>query len=65
MFDIIVGTSSLSTNGKALAEGVMTKELEGTLADLAKVIHPHPTLSKTVMKASHLPLGSSIHILRQ
>ncbi|MFA5524962.1 MAG: dihydrolipoyl dehydrogenase [Tissierellales bacterium] len=54
-----------STATDMIAEGVMTMELEGTLEDLARGIHPHPTLSETVMEAAHLALGSPIHTLKQ
>lgn len=54
-----------STATDMIAEGVMTMELEGTLEDLARGIHPHPTLSEIVMEAAHLALGNPIHTLKQ
>lgn len=54
-----------STATDMIAEGVMTMELEGTLEDLARGIHPHPTLSEAVMEAAHLALGNPIHTLKQ
>lgn len=53
-----------STATDMIAEGVMTMELEGTLEDLARGIHPHPTLSETVMEAAYVALGSPIHTLK-
>ena len=36
--------------------------LEATLEELARTMHPHPTLSETVMEAAHVTLGEPIHI---
>lgn len=53
-----------STATDMIAEGVMTMELKGTLEDLARGIHPHPTLSEIVMEAAHLALGNPIHTVK-
>ena len=39
-------------------------ELEGTVYELAKAIHPHPTLSEIVMEAAHGAIDKPIHIYR-
>lgn len=36
-----------------VSEIVTTMELEGTIYDVARVIHPHPTISELVMEAAH------------
>ncbi|MGC8877788.1 MAG: dihydrolipoyl dehydrogenase [Anaerolineae bacterium] len=36
--------------------------LEATLEELARTVHPHPTLSETIMEAAHVTLGEPIHI---
>jgi dihydrolipoamide dehydrogenase len=36
-----------------VSEIVTTMELEGTIYDIARVIHPHPTISELVMEAAH------------
>ncbi|WP_320045657.1 dihydrolipoyl dehydrogenase [uncultured Ilyobacter sp.] len=36
-----------------VSEIVTTMELEGTIYDIARVIHPHPTISEIVMEAAH------------
>jgi dihydrolipoyl dehydrogenase len=36
--------------------------LEATLEELARTVHPHPTLSETLMEAAHVALGEAIHI---
>ena len=44
-----------------ISEIVTTMELEGTIYDLAKVIHPHPSLSEIVMEAAHGAIDKPIH----
>ena len=36
--------------------------LETTLEELARTVHPHPTLSEVIMEAAHVTLGEAIHI---
>lgn len=48
-----------------IAEAVTTMELEGTVYDLAKAVHPHPTLSEVMMEAAHGAIGKPIHIFRK
>jgi len=36
--------------------------LEATLEEIARTVHPHPTLSETIMEAAHVALGEAIHI---
>lgn len=36
--------------------------LESTVEELARTVHPHPTLSEVVMEAAHVTLGEAIHI---
>lgn len=45
-----------------IQEAVMAMKLEGTVEDLAKTIHAHPTLSEAVMEAALNNLGIAIHI---
>jgi dihydrolipoamide dehydrogenase len=45
-----------------IAEAVTTMELEGTVHELARAIHPHPTLSEIVMEAAHGVVDKPIHI---
>ena len=47
-----------------IAEAVTTMELEGTVYDLAKAVHPHPTLSEIVMEAAHGAVDKPIHIFK-
>jgi dihydrolipoamide dehydrogenase len=36
--------------------------LETTLEELARTVHPHPTMSEVIMEAAHVALGEAIHI---
>lgn len=48
-----------------IAEAVTTMQLEGTVHDLAKAVHPHPTLSEIVMEAAHGIADKPIHIFEK
>ena len=36
--------------------------MEMTIEEMAKIIHPHPTVSEAIMEAAHLAHGKAIHI---
>lgn len=48
-----------------ISEAVTTMELEGTVFDLAKAVHPHPTLSEVMMEAAHGAIDKPIHIFKK
>lgn len=50
--------------GELIAEGVLAIEMGATVKDLALTIHPHPTLSETVMEAGELFYGHSSHLYK-
>jgi dihydrolipoamide dehydrogenase len=50
--------------GELIAEGVVAIEMGATAADLRLCIHPHPTLSETVMEAAEVFFGQSTHVYR-
>ncbi len=50
--------------GDLIAEGVLAIEMGAVAEDLAAVIHPHPTLSETVMESAELIFGSATHMHR-
>jgi dihydrolipoamide dehydrogenase len=59
----IIGTHILAYNASDLiAEIGVTMELEGTAFEIAKTIHPHPTLSEIVMEAAHGAVDKPIHM---
>ena len=47
--------------GELIAEGVLAIELGAVAEDVARTIHPHPTLSETVMEASEGVFGHAAH----
>ncbi|HEU5450966.1 MAG TPA: dihydrolipoyl dehydrogenase [Terriglobales bacterium] len=51
--------------GEMIAEGVLAVEMAATAKDVALSIHPHPTLSETVMEAADAFFGTSTHIYRR
>ncbi len=50
--------------GELIAEGVLAVEMGATARDLALTIHPHPTLSETIMEAAEVFFGQSTHVFR-
>ena len=50
--------------GELIAEGVLAVEMAATATDLALSIHPHPTLSETIMESAEVFFGTSTHIYR-
>ncbi|HEX4424698.1 MAG TPA: dihydrolipoyl dehydrogenase [Terriglobales bacterium] len=50
--------------GELIAEGVLAVEMAATATDLALTIHPHPTLSETLMQSAEVFFGTSTDIYR-
>jgi dihydrolipoamide dehydrogenase len=50
--------------GEMIAEGVLAIEMAALASDVSLTIHPHPTLSETVMEAAEVFFGTSTHIYR-
>jgi dihydrolipoamide dehydrogenase len=50
--------------GDMIAEGVLAIEMAANATDLKLTIHPHPTLSETVMEAAEVYFGQSTHVYR-
>ncbi len=50
--------------GDMIAEGVLAIEMAALAHDIAHTIHPHPTLSETVMNAAEVFFGTSTDIYR-
>jgi dihydrolipoamide dehydrogenase len=51
--------------GDMIAEGVLAIEMGATAQDLALTIHPHPTLSETIMEAAEVAGGHCTHIYKK
>jgi dihydrolipoamide dehydrogenase len=47
--------------GELIAEGVVAVEMGATVEDLAMCVHPHPTVSETIMEAAEVFFGTSTH----
>ena len=50
--------------GELISEGVLAVETAAVARDLADSIHPHPTLSETLMEAAEAFLGQATHMYR-
>jgi dihydrolipoamide dehydrogenase len=50
--------------GELIAEGVLAIEMAALAGDLQLTIHPHPTLSETVMNAAEVFFGTSTDVYR-
>jgi dihydrolipoamide dehydrogenase len=50
--------------GELIAEGVLAIEMAALARDVAMTIHPHPTLSETVMESAEVFFGTSTHVYR-
>ena len=61
----VLGVGIAGVNaGEMISEGVLAVEMSAVVDDLALSIHPHPTLSETVMEAAESYHGVSTHIYR-
>ena len=49
--------------GELISEGVLAVEMGATAMDLALCVHPHPTLSETMMEAAEVFYGHATHTL--
>jgi dihydrolipoamide dehydrogenase len=62
-YDEILGVHILhATAGELISEGVAILNGEMTAEELSHSIHPHPTLSESLLEASHAFFGHAIHI---
>jgi dihydrolipoamide dehydrogenase len=50
--------------GELIAEGVLAVEMAALASDVSMSIHPHPTLSETMMEAADVFFGQSTHVYR-
>ena len=47
--------------GELIGEGVLAIEMGATARDLAESVHPHPTLSETLMECAEMFYGAATH----
>lgn len=58
----ILGMGIAGVNaGELISEGVILIEMGATVRDLAESVHPHPTLSETLMECAELFYGHATH----
>jgi dihydrolipoyl dehydrogenase len=50
--------------GELIAEGVLAIEMGATATDLKLSIHPHPTLTETLMESAEVFFGQATHVYR-
>lgn len=61
--EVVLGVQIVGPEASTLiSEGALAIEMGARLEDLALTVHPHPTLSETIMEAAELALGQPIHI---
>ena len=50
--------------GDLISEGVLAVEMGANASDIKLSIHPHPTLSETIMEAAEVFFGQSTHMYK-
>ncbi|MCE9563807.1 MAG: dihydrolipoyl dehydrogenase [Planctomycetes bacterium] len=50
--------------GEMISEGVLAVEMGAVARDVMESIHPHPTLSETVMESAELAYGGATHLAK-
>src|SRR5262245_45244620 len=50
--------------GEMISEAVLALEMGAVARDVMESIHPHPTLSETVMESAELAYGAATHVAR-
>ena len=50
--------------GEMISESVLAIEMGAVARDVVESIHPHPTLSETVMESAELAYGAATHVAR-
>jgi dihydrolipoamide dehydrogenase len=62
--DTILGIGIVGVGaGELIGEGVLAVEMGASAQDLLLSMHPHPTLTETIMEAAELAHGNATHLL--
>ena len=62
--ELVLGVGIVGVGASELiAEATLAVEMGATLEDLMVTIHPHPTLSESLMEAAEVAAGAAIHVL--
>ncbi len=60
---LILGVGMVGPHASELiAEGTLAIEMGATLEDLMVTVHPHPTLSESLMEAAEVAAGAAVHL---
>ncbi|HOJ36910.1 MAG TPA: dihydrolipoyl dehydrogenase [Ignavibacteriales bacterium] len=63
--EIILGVAMIGPNaGDMITEGALAIEMGATVKDIALTIHPHPTLSESMMEAAEMFYGHCTHLYK-
>ena len=61
----VLGAGMVGINaGELIAEAVLALEMGADATDLGLTIHPHPTLSETVMESAEVFFGQATHVYK-
>jgi len=61
----ILGVGLVGPNaGELIAEGVLAIEMGANVTDMKLSIHPHPTLSETLMESAEVFFGQATHVYK-
>jgi dihydrolipoamide dehydrogenase len=62
-YDEVLGVHIIGARAtEMIAEACLGASLETTTTEIAKTVHPHPTLSEAMAEAAHSVYGEAIHI---
>lgn len=64
--NIILGAQMIGPKvSELISEVALALEMSATLEDLSFTMHPHPTLSESIMEAAEDALGKPVHMLKR
>ena len=64
--DIVLGVLIVGEEASNLiGEASLAIEMGATTEDIARTVHPHPTLTETLMEAAEAVHGRAIHIIQR
>jgi dihydrolipoamide dehydrogenase len=64
--DRILGAGMVGKDaGSLVAEATLAIEMSAVVKDLELTVHPHPTLSETIMEAAEIYYGHATHVYRK
>jgi len=62
--NLVLGVGMVGPHvSEMIAEATLALEMGATLEDLMVTIHPHPTISESIMEAAEVAAGSAVHII--